>query len=69
VLGTGVGKPWLLRRDHRRGARGVGYLLHEGGLPIRMRACYLDDDDLVAIASRAEALRAAARRAREAQTL
>jgi hypothetical protein len=48
-------------------ARGVGYLLHEGGLPIRMRACYLDDLDLIAIASRAEALRAAARRTREDQ--
>ncbi len=33
-------------------------LLHEGGQPVRMRACYLDDDDLVALAERAAALRA-----------
>jgi hypothetical protein len=39
-------------------ARGVGLLLHEGGQPVRMRACYLDDDELVALAERAEALRA-----------
>jgi len=39
-------------------ARGVGLLLHEGGQPVRMRACYLDDDDLVALAERAAALRA-----------
>jgi S-DNA-T family DNA segregation ATPase FtsK/SpoIIIE len=38
-------------------ARGVGLLLHEGGQPVRMRACFLDDDDLVAVAERAEALR------------
>jgi hypothetical protein len=42
-------------------ARGVGFLLHEGGLPVRMRACHLTDDDLVAIADRAEALRGALR--------
>lgn len=37
--------------------RGVGYLLHEGGRPQRLRAYYLDDDDLRAISERAEALR------------
>jgi hypothetical protein len=32
-------------------------LLAEGGLPVRLRACWLDDDQLVAQAARAEALR------------
>jgi hypothetical protein len=42
-------------------ARGVGFLLHEGGLPVRMRACHLSDDDLIAIADRAEAIRGVSR--------
>jgi FtsK/SpoIIIE family len=37
--------------------RGVGLLLAEGGLPVRMRACWLDDDQLAVLAARAEALR------------
>jgi DNA segregation ATPase FtsK/SpoIIIE, S-DNA-T family len=39
--------------------RGVGLLLAEGGMPVRLRACWLDDDQLAALAARAEALRAA----------
>jgi DNA segregation ATPase FtsK/SpoIIIE-like protein len=39
-------------------ARGVGLLLAEGGQPVRMRACYLDDDDLVGLAERGAELRA-----------
>ena len=35
----------------------MGYLLHEGGEPVRMRTFYLTDDDLTALAHRAEALR------------
>jgi DNA segregation ATPase FtsK/SpoIIIE-like protein len=38
--------------------RGVGLLLAEGGLPVRLRACWLDDDQLAVLAARAEALRA-----------
>jgi len=38
--------------------RGVGLLLAEGGMPVRLRACWLDDDQLAALAGRAEALRA-----------
>jgi hypothetical protein len=38
-------------------ARGVGLLLQEGGVPVRLRACYLDDLDLAELARRAEALR------------
>jgi hypothetical protein len=37
--------------------RGVGLLLAEGGLPVRLRACWLDDDQLAVLAGRAEALR------------
>ncbi|MGH2687247.1 MAG: hypothetical protein ACRDKW_00345, partial [Actinomycetota bacterium] len=40
--------------------RGVGFLLHEGGAPVRLKACYLSDDDLKLLAARAEALRATA---------
>jgi DNA segregation ATPase FtsK/SpoIIIE-like protein len=39
--------------------RGVGLLLAEGGMPVRLRACWLDDDQLAALAACAEALRAA----------
>jgi S-DNA-T family DNA segregation ATPase FtsK/SpoIIIE len=35
--------------------RGVGLLLAEGGMPVRLRACWLDDDQLAALAARAEA--------------
>ena len=35
----------------------MGYLLHEGGEPVRMRTFYLADDDLTELARRAEALR------------
>jgi S-DNA-T family DNA segregation ATPase FtsK/SpoIIIE len=37
--------------------RGVGYLLAEGGEPRRIKSFYLDNDDLEALAARAEALR------------
>src|SRR4029453_3336166 len=48
-------------------ARGVGLLLQEGGVPVRLRSCYLDDLDLAELAGRAEALRGATRT--EAPTL
>ncbi len=37
--------------------RGVGYLLHEGGIPTRLRCHYLDDNDLSGLAARAEVIR------------
>ncbi len=37
--------------------RGVGYLLHEGGQPVRLRSYYLDDQALAGIAGRAGQLR------------
>ena len=39
--------------------RGIGFLLHEGGQPVRLRTFYLADDDLTVLARRAERLRAA----------
>jgi len=39
--------------------RGIGFLLHEGGQPVRLRTFYLSDDDLSALARRAERQRAA----------
>jgi S-DNA-T family DNA segregation ATPase FtsK/SpoIIIE len=38
-------------------ARGVGFLLAEGGVPVRFRSCHLSDDEIEAIAGRATALR------------
>jgi FtsK/SpoIIIE family len=61
VLGAGWASLGYSASTIDAAARGVGFLLHEGGLPVRMRACHLTDDDLVAIAARAEALRAARR--------
>jgi hypothetical protein len=42
-------------------ARGVGLLLQEGGVPVRLRSCYLDDLDLAELARRAELLRGTTR--------
>ena len=39
-------------------ARGVGFLLAEGAVPIKIRTHYLSDDDIAALTKRAEALRA-----------
>jgi hypothetical protein len=39
--------------------RGIGFLLHEGGEPVRLRTFYLADDDLARLARRAEQLRTA----------
>lgn len=58
ILGQGWASAGFSAAEVDAGSRGVGYLLHEGGTPVRLRAYYLDDDDLGAIAARAEALRA-----------
>ena len=39
-------------------ARGVGFLLAEGAVPVKIRTHYLADDDIAALAKRAEALAA-----------
>jgi hypothetical protein len=48
--------------------RGVGLLLQEGGVPVRLRAFYLDDTALAGIVRHAEAVRKGAPRG-EAPTL
>ena len=35
----------------------MGLLLSEGGMPVRLKAYYLSDDDLKILVARAEALR------------
>jgi DNA segregation ATPase FtsK/SpoIIIE-like protein len=58
ILGSGWATQGFSAATIDASDRGVGYLLHEGGQPVRIRACYLSDDDLKALAARAEALRA-----------
>ena len=41
--------------------RGVGLLLQEGGVPVRLRSCWLDDLELAELARRAELLRGTTR--------
>lgn len=57
ILGSGWASLGYSAADVDAANRGVGYLLHEGGLPVRLRSYYLDDPTLLAIADRAEALR------------
>jgi DNA segregation ATPase FtsK/SpoIIIE, S-DNA-T family len=59
ILGAGWSTAGYSASSIDAAHRGVGYLLHEGGEPIRMRTFYLTDDDLTQLARRAEALRAA----------
>ncbi|MGH2827710.1 MAG: FtsK/SpoIIIE domain-containing protein, partial [Actinomycetota bacterium] len=58
VLGQGWASQGYSAATIDSAARGVGFLLHEGGLPIRMRSFHLTDNDLDELAARAEALRA-----------
>lgn len=57
VLGAGWASLGYSASDIDSAHRGVGYLLHEGGQPARLRSYYLDDSALVALANRAELLR------------
>jgi DNA segregation ATPase FtsK/SpoIIIE-like protein len=59
ILGRGWASAGYSATDVPAEARGVGYLLAEGGLPVRLRSYHLDDDTLARIADRAAALRAA----------
>lgn len=53
ILGSGWASEGYSAADVDPACRGVGYLLHEGGMPVRMRAAYLDDCALAAVARRA----------------
>jgi hypothetical protein len=57
ILGQGWATAGYSAAEIDASCRGVGYLLHEGGRPERLRAHYLDDDALAEIAGRAEAVR------------
>jgi hypothetical protein len=57
ILGSGWASAGYSASDVDPASRGVGYLLHEGGIPQRLRSYYLDDSSLASISGRAEALR------------
>src|SRR5205823_8690615 len=57
ILGAGWATQGYSAASIDAGCRGVGFLLAEGGLPVRMKACYLTDFDLRTLAARAEGLR------------
>ena len=57
ILGRGWASQGYSAASVDPAARGVGFLLQEGGVPVRLRACYLDDLDLAELARRAEAVR------------
>jgi S-DNA-T family DNA segregation ATPase FtsK/SpoIIIE len=58
ILGAGWASEGYSAATIDAADRGVGFLRHEGGAPVRCKACYLSDADLEALAARAEALRA-----------
>jgi hypothetical protein len=57
ILGQGWASQGFSATNIDAAERGVGFLLHEGRLPIRLRSYYLADEHLETIAARAEALR------------
>jgi DNA segregation ATPase FtsK/SpoIIIE-like protein len=57
ILGSGWGSQGYSAASIDAADRGVGYLRHEGGTPVRIKGFFLSDDDLAALAARAEALR------------
>jgi FtsK/SpoIIIE family len=57
ILGSGWASAGYSAAAIDPAARGVGLLLQEGGVPVRLRACYLDDLELAELARRAEQLR------------
>lgn len=57
VLGQGWASQGFSAAEIDQSCRGVGYLLHEGEVPVRLRSYYLSDEDLRALARRAVALR------------
>jgi hypothetical protein len=57
ILGRGWATAGVTATDVPAEARGVGYLLAEGGQPVRCKAYYLDDDAIHAIAQRGALLR------------
>jgi hypothetical protein len=61
ILGSGWASEGYSAASIDPATRGVGLLLQEGGVPVRLRSCWLDDLDLADLARRAEALRGTSR--------
>jgi hypothetical protein len=61
ILGSGWASEGYSASSVDPAARGVGLLLQEGGVPVRLRSCWLDDLDLAELARRAELLRGTTR--------
>jgi hypothetical protein len=61
ILGSGWASEGYSAASIDPATRGVGLLLQEGGVPVRLRSCWLDDPDLANLARRAELLRSASR--------
>jgi S-DNA-T family DNA segregation ATPase FtsK/SpoIIIE len=57
ILGAGWASAGYSAAEIDAACRGVGFLLHEGGVPVRLRAYHLDDGAIAAIAERAETIR------------
>jgi DNA segregation ATPase FtsK/SpoIIIE-like protein len=58
ILGSGWASAGYSAADIDPATRGVGYLLHEGGIPQRILSYYLDDSNLASLSKRAEHVRA-----------
>jgi hypothetical protein len=61
ILGRGWASQGYSAASVDPATRGVGWLLQEGGIPTRLRACWLDDLTLADLARRAEQARGALR--------
>ena len=59
ILGQGWASEGFSAKDIDGAQRGVGYLLHEGGEPVRLKSFYLSDTDIDRLAAVAEERRAA----------
>ena len=57
VLGAGWASEGFSASNLNSARRGVGLLLHEGGVPVQLRTFHLNDDDVRALAERARLLR------------
>jgi hypothetical protein len=56
ILGSGWASEGVSAASIAPDTRGVGWLLHESGLPVRLRAHHLDDQSVARLAARAAAL-------------
>lgn len=66
ILGQGWASLGYSAAQIAGGQRGVGYFLAEGGEPVRLRSCFLDDLAIEGIAARAARLRSETARTRTA---